>query len=335
MQLRSRLLSNPARGCRPAAALLSWCVLILVPCAAALMAASNASAAEPEIVARVNGESLTREEFQRMRANPLTLRQLQHELGVKEPDSKELDRLALRKLIQLRLVAHEARLKKITLKEKELDEAVAALRRRFPDLKSFGEWMKEQGLNDKALFESVRADVLAERVRAALIKDVRVTGEQVQQYYESNKEKLKIGEVRLQMIVAKDNPAAEEAVAALRRSKDFALVARQHSIGHRAAKGGDMGWVSSETLWPALRKFVSTMKVGQTGGPLHNGNEFFIVRLADRRAGRALTLAEARPRIEPYLLAVKQQETLQDWLAHQEKKANIEVLLSDLNPGSK
>lgn len=336
-QLRSKLSSKGSCGGKALAALVWWCILVaFVAGTAALLvlAPVNASAAqpvqpahEPEIVARVNGEALTRPEFERMRANPLTLRQLQQELGVQDPDPKELDRLALRKLIQFRLVLQEARLKRITVKEKELDEAITALRRRFGDLKGFGEWMKGQGLNDKLLFESVRRDVMADRVKAALVKDVRVTDEQVQQYYDAHKEQMKSPEVRLQVIVVKDKAAADEALKALRETRDFARVARQRSLGRLAAKGGDTGWVALETLSPTLRKFVSAMNVGQTGGPLQKANEFLIVRLAERRPGKVKTLAEMRPQMEPYLLAVKRQEVVRDWLAEKEKKAKVEVLL--------
>ena len=333
MQLRSRLPSKRRWGGKALAALLWWCILMAFVAGTAailVLAPINASAAqpaEPEIVARVNGEALTRPQFERMRANPLTLRQLQQELGVQDPDSKELDRLAMRKLIQFRLVVQEARQKKITIKEKELDEAVAKLRRGFKDLKAFGEWMNEQGLNDKLLFESVREDMLADRVKAALVKDVRVTDEQVQLYYEAHMEQMKRPEVRLQVIAVKDQTAADEALQALRETKDFARVARQRSIGRRAAKGGDTGWVSYETLSPPLRKLVGAMKVGQVGGPLQNGNEFLIVRLAERRPGQTKSLAEVRPQIEPYLLAVKRQEVVRDWLLEKEKNAKIEMLL--------
>jgi parvulin-like peptidyl-prolyl isomerase len=182
--------------------------------------------------------------------------------------------------------------------------------------------------------EAIREDVVADRVKAALVKDVRVTDEQVRQYYDAHKEQLN-PEVRLQVIVVKDKAAADEALADLREAKDFASVARKRSLGAHAANGGDMGWIAFERLAPALRNFVGRMKVGQAGGPVRSGDEFFIVRLAEKRPGKTKTLAEAKPRIEPYLLALKRQEVLRDWLAEKEKKAKVEVLLADLKPISR
>jgi hypothetical protein len=86
------------------------------------------------VVARVNGEPVTRAEFERMVGNPLTREQLQQELGVKDPDVKDLERLALRQLIHHRLMLQEATRRQITVTNEELDEGMAALRRRFDDL---------------------------------------------------------------------------------------------------------------------------------------------------------------------------------------------------------
>jgi parvulin-like peptidyl-prolyl isomerase len=335
MLLTNKIYRKSGFGVRTSAALLSWIILILMAFAAAVLSARSASAAQPQVVARVNGEPLTKQELQRMRANPMTLRQLQQELGVQDPGEKELDRLALRKLIQHRLMLQEAGLKKITVEDKELDDSIKDLRKRFGGDKGFGEWMKQQGLDESSLHESVRGDMLATRLSAALVKDLRVSDEQVQQYYDSHKEQLKTPEVRLQVILVKDKEAADEVLAALRGGKDFATMARQRSLGRRAATGGDTGWVAHETLAPGLRTFVGKMKLGQAGGPVLNGDKSLIIRLADRRSVKTKTLAEAKPQIVQYLLAAKRQEVLQDWLSETEKKAKVEVLVTALKPNSK
>jgi len=100
-------------------------LIVLVAGAGASLGLSGAWSAEPEVVARVNGEPVTRSELQRILADPVTRRQLQQELGVSEPDSKELDRLALQKLISRRLVLQEAGRRNFTVTERELDQALA------------------------------------------------------------------------------------------------------------------------------------------------------------------------------------------------------------------
>ncbi len=166
------------------------------------------------------------------------------------------------------------------------------------------------------------------RVTAALVEKVRPTHAQVQEYYEAHKEDLKTpGEVRLRIIAVKDKAAAQEIVAALQRGENFQRLARERSIGIRAAKGGDSGWVAVATLPPPLRQAVDALKVGEANGPLQKDAEFLIVGLAGRRPGRTKTLDEARAEIERGLLPARQQEVFQAWLKEQEEKSKIEVLL--------
>jgi parvulin-like peptidyl-prolyl isomerase len=283
------------------------------------------SKGDVSVAARVNGEPVTRGELQRLLADPLERSRLLQELGLREPDSKELHRVALQKLINRRLILQEAARRNFTVTEQELDKAITSLRRRFEDLKRFGAWMKEQGLDDQSLFEIIRAEMMAARVRAALVEGVAVTDEQVQQYYDAHKDDLKTEEVRLQLIVVEDRATAEEILTALQKGDAFAALARKRSIGRRAAQGGDTGWVDAETLWPPLRHAVGTMKARQAGGPIQRGAEFLVVRLDERRPGRTKSLTEARPEIERRLLPVRHQEAVQAWLAEQEKKSTIEV----------
>jgi len=285
--------------------------------------------ADVAVVARVNGAPVPRAEFQRMLDNPLTRSQLQQEIGVKDPDPKELERLALRKVIHHRLMLQEAARRRIAVTDAELDQAIAALRRRFEDLESFGKWMKEQGLDDRALFEAIRGDMLAGRVWASLAEGVRITEEEAQQYYSSHKQDLVTGEeVRLRIIAVKDEAAAEEILASLRKGASFGRLARQRSEGLRATQGGDTGWVDSRTLPKPLQKAVPLLKPGDVGGPLENGSgEFLLVGLEGRRPIRAKSLAEARPEIERRLLPARQQAAVTKWLTEQEQKSKIEILL--------
>lgn len=282
---------------------------------------------DPEVVARVNGEPVARAEFQRMLGNPLIRHQLQQELGIENPELKELERLALRKVVHHHLMLQEANRRKMTVTNDELDEAITTLRRRFDDLKDFGLWMKEQGIDDKSLFETVKRDILTERVWVSLVEGVRVKEKEVSEYFEGHKEELIIGEeVRLRIIAVKDKAEAEEILAALRNGASFDRLARQRSIGLRAAQGGDTGWIDSRILPQSLHKAVPLLKPSDVAGPLEKGpSEFLIVGLQGRRPIQAKSLAEARPEIERRLLLSAQQTAVKTWLEEQEKKSKIEL----------
>jgi parvulin-like peptidyl-prolyl isomerase len=308
-------------------ALLPWVLLIvLVVSAAVACGPSRAWSAEPEVVARVNGEPVTRAEVQRLLADPQTRRQLEQELGVPEPERSAVEHLAVQRLITYRLILQEASRRGITVTQQDLSRATAALRRRFKDLQKFGAWLQAQGLDDKALQETIRAQILTNRVRAALVQGVDLTAEQVQGYYEAYKEELKTDEeFRLRIVAVQEKAVAEEIVAAVQRGEDFDRLVRERSLEDRVTPGADMSWVSAQTLPPALREAVSTLKAGETGGPVPSGTEFLLVRVEERRPAHQMSLAEAQPQIKRRLLAEKQRKAVQAWLAEQEKQAKIEM----------
>ncbi len=313
-----------------ARALLPWAILViltgLVAGAAAALAPWRAWSAAPDIAARVNGEPVARAELQRMLADPTMRQQLQRELGVQGPDSKELERLALRKLINRRLILQEARRQELEVSEQDLAQAVAAVRGRFKDLEAFRAWLSARGLDDKSLLDAIRIEMLGTRATAALVQGVRLTDEQAQEYYEAHKDDLKAAEgVKLRVIAVKDRAAADEILATVRKGGDFARLARERSVAPHAAQDGDTGWIGLPALPPPLRTAVSKLKVGETGGPLQTGAEFLLIRLEERRPARARSVAEARPEIERRLLPAKRREVVHAWLTEQEKKSKIEV----------
>jgi len=322
MQVTIRRIGSRARRLLPRA--------ILVVVAAGVAVAFRplpTSGADPEIVARVNGEAVTRVEFTRLLNDPLARRALEEELGARGPEAGELERLALRDLIHRRLLLQEAGRRKFTVTGKELDLALSALRSRFGDVESFGAWMRERGLDDKSLIDTLRAQVLASRVWSALAEGVSLTEEQARGYYEAHKEDLTIGEeVRLRIIAVDSRAEAEEILAALRKGENFGRLARSRSKGVRAKQGGDTGWGDARTLSPLLGQAVAALKEGDVAGPVQRGaDEYLLVGLQGRRPLRAKSLADARPEIERRLLPEKRREAVQQWLAEEEKKAKIEL----------
>jgi len=70
--------------------------------------AATESAGEGEILARVNGDPVTRGEWERLLTSPVERDLLAQELGAEDPDGRELGALAVRKLIHRCLLLQEA-----------------------------------------------------------------------------------------------------------------------------------------------------------------------------------------------------------------------------------
>jgi len=314
--------------------------LIMLAVAATAVLVSHAS--RLGLAARVNGEPITGRELQRALADPSVQRQAQQQrdlqrlLPVKHageaqakagpPDAKELEGVALKKLVYRRLLAQEAARRGIGVSANELDAAVTALKRRFKDEAGYQAWRKAQDIADASLLDMLRTELLVARVSAALVQGARPSAEQVQDYYEKHKTELKTSEaVRLQVIAVKDKAAAEGILSAVKKGADFGALAEERSRGSRAGEGAYVGWVSPETLPPTQRSALGTLKVGETRGPLQTGSEFLVVKLLERRPAALKGFAEAQAEIEQRLLRVKHRQVLLAWLAERERSSKIEL----------
>ena len=306
--------------------LLLLALLLVAAGAAATVAWSTTRSADRDVVARVNGEPVTRAQVQRMLADPIAQQDLKREYRAQNADSRALEHLAVRQLIVSRLVFQEAARRHLTVAEQEVDRRIAEVRRRLADLQKFEAWLKGRGLDQTSFREAIRAEIVMARLHAALVAGVRITEEQVQEYYAAHKHEMNTDEeVRLRIIAVERPAAADQILAALRNGEEFDLLARTRSRAFRAEHGGDIGWMSPGQLPPPVRQAVMALKPGDVGGPVQAGAQFLIVRLVERRPPHAMTLAEARRGIERGLLATKQREAVRAWLSEQEKKSRIEV----------
>lgn len=318
------------RMCVPARALLlSVGLMVLTGGAGVLLGPAEAWGEEPEIVAWVNEEPVTRSELERALTDPLMKREVERRYGTQDSNGTQLERLAMRKLITRRLILQEAARRDFRITQQDLSQATVSLRGRFKDLKSFGAWLQARGLDDRSLQDTLREDLLLSRVKAALVEGVGVTDDEVRRYYDARKPELTIPEgLRLRIITVKQKATAEEILAGLRNGDDFERLARDRAVRPRAVEGGDIGWVAQPRLRPALRDAVASVKAGETVGPVESGGEFLVVRVEERRPARTMDLAEVRPKVERRLLTAKQQQVLRTWLVEQEKKSRIEILLA-------
>jgi foldase protein PrsA len=306
-----------------------------------------------DVVARVNGQAITEADVRRLLGDPAMRQQLEQELArrssvadsAKSGESpavtgnaptaatdRELERLVVGRLIMHRLLLQEAARRNLTVTDKELEVAQAAVQKRFKDAEAYATWRKSVGLDDRALAEAVRAEILAGRAQAALLKDVRPSEAQIQAYYESHKAEMKTTEVvRLQVMAVPDKAVAERLVASLNKGSDFGrLAARERDKGVRSIESEKSGGVGTDRLPKEVRAAVSTLKVGQTHAPIKDGDEYLVVRLAERQPGRAKSLDEARPEIEQALLRTTQRRHLAQWLTEQRRTGKIEILQPQL-----
>jgi peptidyl-prolyl cis-trans isomerase C len=106
-------------------------------------------------------------------------------------------------------------------------------------------------------------------------------------------------EVRARLILVPTAAEAQTLIQVLQMGADFGEQARQHSKDPTAGVGGDLGYVTRDSMTPEVAVVMFALAPGQTiAYPVPTQVGFFIIKVEGRRTGSAPTFEQARTRLE-------------------------------------
>jgi len=181
---------------------------------------------------------------------------------------------------------------------------------------------------DKSTEVVQKVDDLKKRViiDEFLKKKATVSEQELRQFYEQNKDKMKTGpQVRASHILVKSEKEAQDILAQLKQGADFAALAKKHSSDPAAAAGGDLGWFSKETMVPAFANAAFALKEGETSGIVKTDFGYHIIKSTGKRPAGVRPYEDVKEQIRAYLLPTKQQEIFQKLKEELKKNAKISI----------
>ena len=118
---------------------------------------------------------------------------------------------------------------------------------------------------------------------------------------------------------------AKDLETKLRFGANFGDLARSYSEGPRKQEGGDLGWVTRDTLRPEIADAAFAMFPGQTSEVIATPDGYYLLHLEDKRRERVKPISNVRNQIETALLQEKRQKRQQEWLDSLRVKAFIKM----------
>jgi peptidyl-prolyl cis-trans isomerase C len=291
----------------------------------------------PAVIARVNGEALKKEDFDRI------IHTMEARAGQPIPPDRrdEILRGAIDQLVVYTLLSQESRSRGIKVEDAEIDAKMAQLKGQFPTQDAFAKALKERGMSPDSLRKDARVDIgvtkLMEAETAALPGPSDL---EAKTFYEKNPERFKQDEsVRASHILIRVDEKADAAArkkaraeidAVLKRAKagaDFAKLAEQHSQDSSAAQGGDLNYFPKGQMVPAFDKVAFELKPGQISDVVTTQFGYHIIKVTDRKPSRTVPFEESSPQIKQFLTEQKKQQHTEAFIDTLKKKAKIEVLI--------
>ena len=289
----------------------------------------------PDVLARVNGEPVTKSDFDRLILN------IEANNGPIPPARRdEILRGMLDQLITYTAMSQQAKQENIVASEAEIDGRVKQMQGGVSD-DEFQKGLDARKMSKEQLRSDARVQLTIEKLLEAHVAESASTTEaEARAFYDQNPDKFKQGDkVRASHILLKVDSAApaaskkqvQERIAGLlkraRSGEDFAALASKHSEDGSARQGGDLGYFESREMVGPFSEAAFKLKPGEISDVVTTEFGYHIIKVTDKRTATTIPYDKASGQIVEFLSRQKKQERADQFVNEVRKRARIEVLV--------
>jgi parvulin-like peptidyl-prolyl isomerase len=182
--------------------------------------------------------------------------------------------------------------------------------------------LEAQGWTEDEVREEIRAQVLSEKLVAAVTGATEVTDEEIAAYYEANKSQFAVPETReVRHILVKTKAEADKLYDQIQGGADFAALAKQHSEDPGSKDNGGKLTIAQGQTVEAFDKSAFLLSAGVVSRPVKTEYGYhLILPLGPVKPGKVTPLAKAKAQIKTQLEQSRQNETVSTWAADLSEK---------------
>jgi peptidyl-prolyl cis-trans isomerase C len=223
----------------------------------------------------------------------------------------------------------------------EVDAALDQMRSRHQTQLAYLNELERNGFTEESYREDLKRHISVRRwVQESLVKDIVVKNEEMHAFYTSNQPLfVQPEQIRARHVLIKIDPGAdqgttvaarqeiEEILAEAKLNADFAGLARTHSQGPSAPRGGDLGFLPRGRLVKPFEDAAFALKPGEISDIVRTRYGFHIIKLEARRARQVVPEAQAAPSIREHLLSSKVQDAVEERVNDLREQGSVAVLI--------
>ncbi|MFQ5708092.1 MAG: peptidylprolyl isomerase [bacterium] len=177
----------------------------------------------------------------------------------------------------------------------------------------------------------IRDEVVAMRMRSAVLDTLKVSSQEVEQFYANNLARYQIPEmVKIREVMVRNFPLADSLYQAIQKGANLAALARKFSVRKWAAKkGGEMRYFASGAFGNVGKK-AFTLRIGELSKPVAVKLDTFTVgysvfKLIARKPQQTPDLQRIYDKVSKDALQTKRRLVLNGFLANVKKRNPVTV----------
>jgi parvulin-like peptidyl-prolyl isomerase len=291
------------------------------------------------IAAVVNGEVITYSQVRALSAPQERMLRQQYTGAELAKKLTELRELAVKDLIDRRLVIQAFKKESFEIPDHLVDMRVQQIIRESfgGDRNTFVKTLEAQNFTLGEFKQKEMEKIIVGAMKGHNVKTNSVVSPtKIEEYYRKHRDEFTSKEqIKLRMIMISGNkdtanaPAqkelAEEVLGKLASGAEFEQMAQMYSEDSTKDNGGDWGWIERKTLAEPLEKFAFNMPVGRISNIVDYAGNYYILKVDDKHGGTTKSLNEVRADIEKKLVQEEAQQIQERWLASLRQKAYIKT----------
>lgn len=303
-----------------------------------------------EIVAKVNGDIITRGDLERARRSLVSELQQQGYNGLRlEEAVKEHEKDLLRDRIDQLLLQQKGRDLNINV-DADVAKNLAQIQKEvgIADPEKFQEYVHQQtGMPFEDYKSDMKNSFLTQKVvRQEVASKINIKKEDIQAYYDAHKSEF-IRDERVflrEILVSTENKDAAGVAAAEKKAKDlvdrarkgerFAEMARDNSDAVTAKNFGDLGGFKKGELQASLEKAVWDKPKGYITDPIKIDNGFLILKVEEHQKQGQAEMSEVENEIMDKLYQPRMQPAVREYLTKLRQDAFLEIKAGFVDSGA-
>jgi len=270
-----------------------------------LAACNNGGSSGGGNVAAVNGQAITRADFD------------------KKLESSPVAKQVFGQLVQQALIDQYARDKKVEVSQAEIDKKENETKARMQP-GQFEQILKQQSLTEQDVQNIFKQQLVLEK---AVATQVHVSDSDVKSYFDKNRTLFDTpAQVRARHILVADQAKAKEVMAKLKAGGSWDALAKQYSTDPSSKdKGGELGFFGRGQMVPAFQDAAFGAQVNQIVGPVKSPFGYHVLQVEEKKPAQHATLASAHDKIKTQLTSQQQATAIPAFLAQLKSGAKIDV----------
>ena len=292
----------------------------------------------PAVLARVNGEDVTRTEFEEYVQN------LEGRAGGPVPAEQrdQVYRGVLDQIVGYKLLLQESKARKVAIPDADVEARIGEIRKQFPSEDVFMQMLIQRKMTLEQIRNDARQDMaIAKLIETEIAAKAAVKPEQIQDFYAKNPDQFKQDErVRASHILiafpekadaaakAQAKTTADQVLKDVKAGKAFAALAKQHSQDPGSAvNGGDLGFFQKGQMVGPFNDVAFTLAPGAVSDVVETQFGYHIIKVAEKQPSRTVPLEEVRPQVEQYLQNQNREQETEAFVKSLRSKGKVEILI--------